>query len=289
MTDFDLFDEILHHYETIQTEKCDEKSGDWKKCDGKKSEGEECPHTNLITENSIISCSACGMEIIKNENAWKSHTYTETKTFMEPSRVQARKNDDKNIYRDVENMGFSERIINTANDIYHQVTKGQVKKGNSRKAIVFACIFQAYKLSGYPQSHEKLIQIFGLNRKTVLFGLKQVALNIPKDSVIHRMYITPVHLVEEIMNKFQATSVQKMEVIQIYEKIKNKDTKLNRARPQSVAAGLAYYWIKTTAKNISLKEFMKKAELSELTINRMTSLISDIIEDKKSSSSEDDE
>jgi transcription initiation factor TFIIIB Brf1 subunit/transcription initiation factor TFIIB len=269
MTDFDLFDEILHHYETTKEESCKEKE-------------EECSHVTLITENSIISCAKCGMEIIKNENTWKSHTYTENKTFMEPSRVQARKNDDKNIYRDVENMGFSERIINTANNIYQQVTKGQVKKGNSRKAIVFACIFQAYKLSGYPQSHEKLIQIFNLNRKTVLYGLKQVALNIPKDSEIHTMYITPVHLVDDIMNKFQATQAQKLEVIEIYEKIKNKDTKLNRARPQSIAAGLAYYWIKTTSKNISLKEFMKKAELSELTINRMTSLIAEIVDGKKS-------
>lgn len=279
MSDFDLFDQILQHYKTVKDEDDDKYHKDIM---------EECPHETLITENSIISCSKCGVEIIRNESSWKAHTYSETKTFMEPSRVQARKNDDKNIYRDVENMGFSDRIINTANDIYQQVTKGQVKKGNSRKAIVFACIFQAYKLSGFPQSHEKLIQIFNLNKKIVLYGLKQVALNIPKDSVLHTMYITPVHLVEDIMNKFQATVSQKSEVIEIYEKIKNKDTKLNRARPQSVAAGLAYYWIKSTSKNISLKEFMKKTELSELTINRMTSLIGDIIDGRKISIPEEE-
>jgi len=266
MTDFELFDEILQHYETEIKTDGDDKT---------------CPHDILVTENSIISCSKCGLEIVKNESSWKSHTYTETKIFMEPSRVQARKNDDKNIYRDVENMGFSERIINMANEIYQQVTNGKVKKGNSRKEIIFACIFQAYKLSGFPQSHEKLIQTFNLNKKTVLNGLKQVALNIPKDSVIHTMYITPIHLIDDIMNKFQATQSQKSEVIEIYGRIKNRDTKLNRARPQSVAAGLVYYWIKTTAKNISLKEFIKKAELSELTINRMTSLIAEIADRKK--------
>jgi len=175
-------------------------------------------------------------------------------------------------------MGFGEKIISIANIIYSQVTGGLIKRGNSRKAIVFACIFHAYKLSGKPQTHDKLIQIFSLTRKSGLAGLKFVNLNSPKESEIHTTYITPINLIEDIMNKFKATDEQKREVIELYTLISNKSSRLNRARPQSVAAGLTFYWICKKQKDISLKEFTKQANLSELTINKMSKEIGEILD-----------
>ena len=188
-----------------------------------------------------------------------------------------RKSDERNIYKDVENMGFSDKIVREANKIYFQVTQGQIFRGNSRKAIVFACIFHSYKLSGKPQSHDKLIHVFDLNRKTGLKGLKHVNLHAPKKSNIRTTYITPINLVEEIMDKFSATDEQKKQVSELYEQIKNKSSRLNRSRPQSVSSGLIYYWICTQKKDISLKQFTKKVELSELTINKIAKEISEVL------------
>jgi transcription initiation factor TFIIIB Brf1 subunit/transcription initiation factor TFIIB len=70
------------------------------------------------------------------------------------------------------------------------------------------------------------------------------------------------------MDKFSATPAQKNEVIDLYRKTKNRSSKLNRARPQSVAAALTYYWICKKNMDISLKKFAQKADLSELTINK---------------------
>ena len=42
------------------------------------------------------------------------------------------------------------------------------------------------------------------------------------------------------MDKFNATIQQKKEVISLYEQIKNKSSKLNRARPQSVSGMYIY-------------------------------------------------
>ena len=141
-----------------------------------------------------------------------------------------------------------------------EVTKGKIKRGNSRKAIVFACIYMSFKLSGKPQTHDNLINVFGLTKKTGLQGLKEVTLNAPKTSEIHTISITPVHLVEDIMDKFQATKEQKAEVIEIYEQIKNKSSKLNRARPQSTASGIVWWWCQHNNKDISLKNFAKRAD-----------------------------
>jgi transcription initiation factor TFIIIB Brf1 subunit/transcription initiation factor TFIIB len=133
-------------------------------------------------------------------------------------------------------------------------------------------------MSGKPQSHERLIQIFNLNRKTGLRGLKYVNLYAPKDSKIRTTYITPIHIIEEIMEKFSATKEQTQEVVTLYEQIRNKSSRLNRSRPQSVASGLVFYWICIKGKEITLKDFAKKVILSELTINRIAKEIAEVLE-----------
>jgi len=174
-------------------------------------------------------------------------------------------------------MGFSEKIVSMANQLYLQVTKGQIFRGNSRKAIVFACIFHSFKVNGKAQTHDNLIKIFEIDRKNGLKGLKHVALNIPKDSIIHNPYITPVNLIDDIMDKFNATDVHKAEVLCLYEKIKNRSSKINRSRPQSVSSGLIYYWICIKGLEISLKDFAVKTGLSELTISKITQEIARVL------------
>ena len=79
------------------------------------------------------------------------------------------------------------------------------------------------------------------------------------------------------MEKFSATDDQKKEVIDLYHQIENKSSRLNRSRPQSVASGLVYFWICSKQKDISIKQFTKKVSLSELTINKISKEISDVI------------
>jgi transcription initiation factor TFIIIB Brf1 subunit/transcription initiation factor TFIIB len=174
-------------------------------------------------------------------------------------------------------MKFGDKIVALANQIYIQVTKGQIYRGNSRRSIIFASVFHSLKISGKPQSHEKLMKIFDLNKKTGLRGLKIVNLNAPKDSIIHTTYITPANIIEDIMDKFDATDEQKKEVLYLYEKIKNKSSKINRSRPGSIASGLVYFWVSLKNINVSIKDFAKKVELSELTIIKISKEISEIL------------
>lgn len=272
MSDFDLFNQAIKEYKKTKNSTTSDS--------GNTKELSDCHHKNVTVEKGITVCTDCGEEINKkmqHTKEWRYYGQADNRHISDPNRVQIRKSEERNIFRDVENMGFSEKIISEANKIYFQVTKGQIFRGNSRKAIVFACIFHAYKLSGKPQSHEKLIGIFNLDRKTGLKGLKHVNLHAPKKSHIRTTYITPINLVEEIMEKFSATSEQKLEVIKLYHRVKNRSSRLNRSRPQSVASGLVYFWICNNNKNISLKQFTKKVSLSELTINKITKEISEVI------------
>lgn len=135
-TEFELFEQALATYE--QTQSASEKN---KECSG------ICYHHNIINENGIISCVECGEEIrhsINHEKEWRYYGASDSKRNTDPNRVQIRKVEERNIIKDVENMGFSDTIIGKADELYSQVTKGQIYRGNSRKAIVFACIFHAY-------------------------------------------------------------------------------------------------------------------------------------------------
>ena len=263
MSEFELFEQALLKYKN-------------KKNDG----NQECNHNDVINENDITSCLECGEQIntaIMHEKEWRFYGHFDSKRTSDPNRVQMRKSEERNINKDVENLGFSETIVIKANEIYNQVTNGQIFRGESRKAVIFACIYHAYKLSGNSQIPQNLMENFGLSKKNSLKGLKIVNVNIPKDSSIHTTSITGVHHIYDIMNKFSATNNQKNEVIELYNKTKNKSSKLNRARPQSVAAALTYYWICKKNMGISLKKFAQKVELSELTINKNAKEVSNIL------------
>ncbi len=228
-----------------------------------------CLHTNKTKDKTNWICLDCGVEVPPEMNK-AFDKYSANRNKLDPNRCQIRKPDEKSIYKDVEKMNFSEAIMNAANQIFQETTKGKIFRGNSRKAIIFACVFHAYKVHGNPQSCDSLIKLFSLDRKVGLKGLKHVGLNAPKDSVIRTSHITPQDLVREIMKKFEANPEQISEVVGLYSQIHNRSSILNRSRPQSVAAGLTYYYILLKQKNISMKDFTKKVNLSDLTVIKIT-------------------
>ena len=79
------------------------------------------------------------------------------------------------------------------------------------------------------------------------------------------------------MNKFEAPTDQINEVIELYKRVKNRSSVLNRSRPQSVASGLVRYYILLKGKDISMKDFRQKVHLSELTIERIAKEIARIL------------
>jgi len=268
---FDLFDTALKNFESSQN---NEKN---------KVKSSTCAHRRTHKQDGIETCTGCG-EILKktvmHEREWRHYANSGKKN---PTRVQLRKVEERSIFKDVQGLGFSNKIISIANQLYLDVSNGAIFRGNCRKAIIFACIFHAYKSTGRPKTHEKLIKLFKLSRKAGLKGLKHVTLN-STSPLLRNGHITASHLICDIMENFSASESQKEQLARLYTDIKNKSSNLNRARPNSVASGLVYYWIQENGIQITLKEFAKTCSLSDITITKISKEVAMIVKRNKNKS-----
>ena len=155
---FDLFANAMEQYnkEKKHSEKIERK----------------CQHLNVDNQNNLSVCVDCGMEINRNivfNKEWRYYGASDTRFNRDPNRCQIRKISDHSIFKDVENLGFSDKIISIADNLYQDVTNGKVLREILEKRLCLLVFFHAYKLEGKPQSCEQLINIFNLDRK---IGLK---------------------------------------------------------------------------------------------------------------------
>lgn len=269
MSDLSLFQQALQEYQAKQV-----------KPKVVQEQLDLCEHHDVIDDNGIVTCMDCGEELerrIMHEQEWRNYGASDGKIVSDPSRVQQRKIEERSIHRDIENLGFSDIVVDKADHLYKEVTGGQIYRGGCRRSIIFACVFYAYRILGTPQNHDDLISVMGLSRRTGHKGIKFVNLNAPKDSEIHTADVTQATLVKDLMGRFSAHPMQIEEVVKLYEKVENRSSKLNQARPQSVTAGIVYYWICLKKIDIGVKEFAKIAGLSVLTINKIAKEISDVL------------
>jgi transcription initiation factor TFIIIB Brf1 subunit/transcription initiation factor TFIIB len=264
---FDIFDNVLSDFEE---ENDDDKSNIYseKNIEETLLLEKECDHNDYIRDKNVLVCVDCGkciQKIFNQERDWKSQ---QSRNII----------DEKNIFKDVENLQFSENILQITNSLYIQVTNDKIYRGNARKGIISACVFHAYKITGKPQIYKKIIRLFNISKKVGLKGLKFVSINAPKNSIIFKTSITPLTYIEHYMEKLQADKNDIIKIKDMFEKISlENNSKLNRSRPQSVGAGLVYYWLIENDKKISLKTFSKITELSELTITKLEKDIRQII------------
>lgn len=241
-----------------------------------------CEHQKIILQGMNSVCEDCGMIVSKNfsyEREWRYYGSNDTRHNSDPNRCNLRKVEDKGIFKDVEKYQINPKIINTANEIYEKVTNHKIYRGNTRKGIVFACVYHAYNLNNTPQSCKNLINVFDMEQKIALKGLKFVNLNLPLKSTIRSDNSSNEvhHLIQEIMNQFNASELQIKDVTELHQHLMNRSSLLNRSRPQSVAYGLVCYYIMKKNPDYSLDFFKEKIKLSELTLSRIVREIETII------------
>ena len=241
------------------------------------NEHKNCLHKDIsLTEGKPI-CKDCGIHIsekLSSEEEFRLFNEIDNKSSSDMTRCQFRKTPDKGIRKDLERFSLPSEVVNIADQLYFEVTQGDIKRSNLRKGIMFACVFEAYKESGKAQTPESLQQVFGLTRKNISKGLTYFYLRSNKKQ---REYITAQHFIPSILEKLNIKIEHAPKVLNIYKQIENKSAELNARNPQSVSCGLVYYYLKKINADIPVNQFGNAVGLSDITINSISNIIDEII------------
>lgn len=240
----------------------------------RKDESLSCLHLESIQDGDRTICVSCGTFIESNLDLgkeWRSYSSSSGKFSKDPCRVSARKSSSyRGIHKDVALMNFSDEVVAIADSIFKEVTQEGIKRANSRKSIVFACIFHAYKIMGEPQPRDKLLSIFNIQKTVGNNGLKFVNLHASRFSPIRTSYITTTDFIQNIMENLSATQDHINSVMELYEQLPNT---FHSSRPQTVAAGVIFFWMKREGIRVTIEEFSKLTCLSALTIEKLVKQI----------------
>ncbi len=276
----EIFDESLYEEDTYNESKdCKINVKDYPAIDDK-NVTEICLHVNSSTDNGTEVCIDCGIEIYKElslEPEWRYYGNNDSKHGSDPSRCFIRKSDEKNIYKDIAKFDFPINIKEISNSSYLDITQGCIKRGNYRKALIFACVFNAYKSQNNAQNPEELREKFGLTRKDILKGLNFFNVHKTDVKTTAPIYISPIKFIPCVMKKFNANDFHIEEVTKLYHKIHNRSSLINRSNPLSVISGLVYYYFRLKEARITCTVFSKMVRLSDITISRISKNIALIL------------
>ena len=257
MEDFDLLEKII---------------GDFELEDTSDVEDSQCQHIENRIERGMQICTFCGFSAKVNDG----QTYTSHKMYKRSYKTN-------NIANSLEQKGFDSRVIVMANKIYNIIVDKNSKRTGNRSSIICACIFQAFKILGMPVDYTYVYTKYNIKKKSALKGLKIVNTEMAKRKTldIHDVICAPIRpedFILSYMEEFKAPPESVEEVLRIYDQIKDSK-EINMSRPQSIAAGVTLYWLKSKGMNDAIKIIEQKSRLSRITISKKAKVISLKIQD----------
>jgi transcription initiation factor TFIIIB Brf1 subunit/transcription initiation factor TFIIB len=240
-----------------------------------KVQNTDCKHDSVCEDKGFMICIDCGEEIntsLSYDKDWRQFSPNKN------SKIRCvKKKEGTTIASNIDHLNLPENIINQANLIYQNINQNNKFKKRFRLAIIFACVYQAFKNLGMPQSIDKLQKIFQINKKSISSGLKHVGIELKKRNNCNTVYITAESLLPEILANFNFAEKHIQDTVNIFNSINNCSSLLNRSRPKSVACGIIYYYFCSEQKNILLTSFSVKVGLSALTIKKIAREIDSIL------------
>lgn len=257
-----------------------------------------CLHHNSESNNGVQICSDCGIEIcteLSLDPEWRYYGDNDSKHASDPSRCYLRKQEDKNIFKDIEVYEFPTDINNEINSRYMEITKideevddkgvrskggNKIHRGTFRRSLLFACAHNVFKQRDNVRGvvtydMEKLREKMKLTRKDASKGLTFYNLN--KKTREKPIYISPAALIPIVLKKFNAKPHHIDNVNKLFDQINNRSCMLNRSNPQSVISGLIYYYFRSKSADITCNKFSEIIKLSDITISKISKEISDIL------------
>lgn len=163
-------------------------------------------------------------------------------------------------------------IYNTANSLYSIISETKISRGNNRKGIIAACVFNACKECGVPRSIKELAEIFEITPKILTKGCKNYTeiIRINKINIDRAQNTKSINLsdfIERFCFNLELSEKDTQNIVEISNICIDNDLIYDNT-PPAMASGCIYLYIKKNGIKINKKLISETCKISEVTINK---------------------
>jgi len=234
---------------------------------------EGCSHEMTVEHDGEVFCSECGEALRDLDTEFRKE---KGKTIEDGGRCQSLQTGSLGILTDIQHIhNIPKNIKDRANEYfmeYMRCTNSNVLRQKSRRSVIAAVLYYAYlqeKNMAYPI--EPLAELLTISPREASQSLHKVARKLPK---LRTVQVTVVDVMNQLLQKLGATDPLDFQWVEyIYSVIEHRNSILNKARMNSVASGVVWYYIQREEKPITIEHFSSVCELSKGTVANIGNIV----------------
>lgn len=166
---------------------------------------------------------------------------------------------------------LNKNITNFAKMLYKEVRDKKLSRGNVRKGLIAACIYNSCKIHNCSRTPKQIAKMCDYEQSDVVRGCKKFNEVMKKNSVMKRLMQTRVE-VDQIVNRFCQDLHLPYNIEVISSRIMKKASELgfmDSHTPTSRSSAILYYIAKNMGLNISIEDIIETCDVSEVTITKI--------------------
>ena len=235
--------------------------------DSKRSDPTRCGMpVNLLLPNSSVGTTINNrgnyMDRLSTRQRWNSMPYKERSKYK--------------IFVDIETKcntnNIPKIIVETSKSLYSVIAETKISRGQNRKGVIAACVFNACKECKVPRSIKEISKIFDIDSKVLTKGCKNYTeiIRLNKSSINRYQNLDTIQL-GDFIDRFCYNLSINEEDTRIIKTVAEVSDDLHLTydnTPPAMATGCIYLVVKLKEINLSKKDISEKCNISEVTINK---------------------
>ena len=160
--------------------------------------------------------------------------------------------------------------------MYRQVTGNETYRNTFKRAIIFACLHRASIICEEGICFDDILELMNLKTHEASRGVNYVTIRLGKDPIYVIPLFTDETSIASIITNL-GINIYPNTVKQIFKIIKYKSDILNNSHYKSVVCGCIFFWMRMNNIPMTMKQFVNKINMTELTIVKKYTAISIVI------------
>lgn len=235
---------------------------------------EQCQHKSVIDDGCRNICEDCGQEIGTDFISYDKEWNNKTNDTRKSQRCTQRKQEPKDIMKDIQEMDIPIDVKIKANELFLEISRDKIFRGDRRKGLIYTCVFKAYDF--YPsyslQKNVTYLQnYFNLDRNVISkTGNLFTQLAHENNVSLKKVHVGAKQYVISLIENLGGTQTDINHIFKIIDLIGTSCHTLNISRPESYASGCVWWFCANCKNQDDIKLFIEnsRVKLSAITIDK---------------------